>query len=379
MSRGYIRTIADLEREYYLDPQRRDYLQKDAPVITGTTGVYNPIYGMKVWEWLNMEINAWSLIPKAPWNQSGWRVITARGAATVSDGVAENGAIPATIKPTFAAVKTIPKTVAHAFDVSEVQQYLGTVDDSLGDTMAFLREYFAKEHVEHINKMLLKDVSAEAAAASAARTTADKYRVESLDRIVSNDSEEDAFGGTYDDWFDIYDLDRDSATTADAYVDHNSGTDRTFTMSMLDTAIDTVAENSGHEPTVILTGHDTRQRILQEQEVMQRYVEPKKIKVGINGVQTASGIEAGFNVATYRDLPIIVSKDVTKDTISRVYVLNTDLMEIGVAKPTQYFESGMSKGDPFGIDRLGDEGMYRTMAEIKCFNFKAQGKIRDLK
>ena len=52
---------------------------------------------------------------------------------------------------------------------------------------------------------------------------------------------------------------------------------------------------------------------------------------------------------------------------------------IDIAKPTQYFEAGMNSGDPFGIDKLANEGMYRTMGELKCRFFKAQGKIRDLK
>lgn len=369
MSRGYIRTIADMERDYYIDPQRSYYLSKsDEPVITTTTGVYNPIYGMKVWSQLNQEVNAWSVLPKEVWNQSGWRVITARADATVTGGIAENGNLPETGKPTWAQLSTKPKSVAHTFDVSEVQQYLGNVDDSLGDTMAFMRDYYATEHVEHINKMLLTD-----------NDTLAGNNVDSIDRVCGSYSEIAGCSQTAGD-LDIYGLDRDATGTwADAYVDHNSGVDRTFTMSMLDTVIDGITELSGKEPNVLLTGYDTRQRILQEQEVMQRYVEPKKVSVGMNGVQTASGIEAGFSVATYRDIPIFVSKDVPKDTISRIYCLNTDFLKIRVAKPTQYFEAGMDKGDPFGINRLGNEGLYRTMAELICYNFRAQGKVRDIK
>ena len=366
--RGYIKTIHDLEQMYYIDPQERQYLTKtDAPVITTTTGVYNPIYGAKTWIQLNQEINAWSVLPKIPWNQSGWRVITARGDTPPTGGVAEDGAIPDTIKPTWATVSTKPKTVVHAFSASEVQQFLGTVDDSIGDTMAALREYFSAEHAEHLNKMLLTD-----------NDTLAGNNVESIDRIVGSYSEINGVGQDTGD-LDIYSLDRDGgASWADAYVDHNSGTDRTFTMDMLDTAIRTIKVNSGYKPNVILTGEDTLDRILQEQLTMQRYTDTKPISVGVNGV-TVEGINTGFSVATYRDIPIITSKDVPKDTISRVYFLNTDFLKIKVAKPTQYFETGMSKGDPFGIDKIGDEGMYRTMAELICFNFRAQGKIRDLK
>ena len=382
--RGYIKTIQDLEQMYYIDPQMRGFLTKtDAPVISSTTGVYNPIYGAKAWVMLNQEINVWSVLPKIPWNQSGWRVITARSATKGTGGVAENGAIPATTKPTWALLKATPRSIAHPFSASEVMQFLGEngADDTLGDTMGALREYFAKEHPEHLNKMLMEDASAEALAAGADRTTTDQYDLESLDRIISNDSEEDAFGSTYHHWFDPWGttVDRDSGTTYDSYVSHASGIDRTFTMDMLDTAIRSIKVNSGYRPNVIITGEDTLERIVQEQMTMQRYVDVSVGNAGISvdGVKT-EGIDTGMNVASYRGIPIITSQDVPQDTISRIFFVNTDFLKIKVAKPTQYFETGMSKGDPFGIGKLGDEGMYRTMAEVVCFNFLAQGKIRDL-
>ena len=150
-------------------------------------------------------------------------------------------------------------------------------------------------------------------------------------------------------------------------------------MDMLDTAIRSIKVNSGYRPNVIITGEDTLERIVQEQMTMQRYVDVSVGNAGISvdGVKT-EGIDTGMNVASYRGIPIITSQDVPQDTISRIFFVNTDFLKIKVAKPTQYFETGMSKGDPFGIGKLGDEGMYRTMAEVVCFNFLAQGKIRDL-
>ena len=367
--RGYIKTIADLEQMYYIDPQMRRYLTKDdAPVLSDTTGVYNPIYGAKTWVQFNEEVNAWSLLPKEAWTRSGWRAVTARGASPPTGGVAENAALPDTIKPTFAVVTTKPKTVVHTFNTSMIQQFLGKIDDSIGDTMAWLRDYFSREHVSHINKMLLAD-----------NDTVVASNIESIDRVTGSISEEAGCVDAGD--LDIYSLDRseNSYAWADAYVDHNSGTARTFTMDMLDTAIDTITEDSGHEPNIILTGYDTRKRILQEQLVMQEYIEPKKVSIGINGATTAEGVDAGFNVASYRGIPIFVSQDVPKDTISRVYLLNNEFLKIRVSHPTMYFENGISKGDPFAIDKLGDEGAYVTAAELICYNFAAQGKVRDLK
>jgi hypothetical protein len=49
-----------------------------------------------------------------------------------------------------------------------------------------------------------------------------------------------------------------------------------------------------------------------------------------------------------------------------------------IAKPTQYFETGIEQGNPFAINKFNSEGLYRTLGEIKCTALQTQGKIRDL-
>ena len=36
-------------------------------------------------------------------------------------------------------------------------------------------------------------------------------------------------------------------------------------------------------------------------------------------------------------------------------------------------------GNPFGVGKLGNQGLYRTMGETACSFFKGQGKITNLK
>ena len=60
-------------------------------------------------------------------------------------------------------------------------------------------------------------------------------------------------------------------------------------------------------------------------------------------------------MATYNGVPIIPSKDVQTDTLSRMYFLDTDYVYFSTAIPTQYFESGIETGDPFAINRLGQK------------------------
>jgi hypothetical protein len=248
-----------------------------------------------------------------------------------------------------------------------METFLGTKDDGLGDVMKVLREEMAKHHVEMINKMLLTEAG-----------TLAGNNIESIDRVVSSyqevtDCSLDANDG------DIYGIDRDAAASwADSYVDENNGTARTFTIDLLDTALTNLRINGG-SPKVILTGYDTQERIQQALQAQQRFLGEKQIVPTYNGVKGIEGIAGGFNVATYQGIPIICSKDVKQDTLSRIYILDTDYLFMKIAKPTQYFEDGMSKDSPFGINYLGDEGLYRTMGELICTRFNVHGKIRDLK
>lgn len=384
-----IKTIEDLEKLYY-SPEGAEFIQKaDAPVKTSTTGVYNAVYGAFAWAWLNQEANAFGILPKYPWARSGWRVITARagvgsGATGTYGGVAEGGTLPETTKPTFAEVSTKPKQMTLTFESSSIQDYIvnETNDDAYGG-MEQMRTIMAIQHKENINKALLADVSAAAAAASADYSGTDDF--ETLDRIISNDSEEDAFGGTYNAFFDIYGLDRDTATTNDAVVSHNSGTDRELTDDLLRDLLADVREAGGKDPTVLLTGHDTYAKIQGLYSTFIRYnqVGEANVEVGVNGIQTTKGAPIGLHVPTLYGIPLIVSKDVTKDTISRIYALDTSDPEgfgvprlgVMIAKPTMYFEAR----DPFVVEKLSYKGMFVTTGEVVCRHFPSQGKMRDLK
>jgi hypothetical protein len=375
--RNYINTIQDMENVYY-GAGAKIIGKTDAPVISTTTGVYNAVFGLNAWTMLNQEANAFGVLPKYVQKRSGWRVVTARAGTLGTGGVAENGSIPESTKPTFAEVSAKPKTIAHTFNVSEVQSVLAGLpdDDAIGD-MQWMRQYFTVQHVEHMNKMLMKDVS-----------TLASNNLESIDRVCSSKGEVDAGLADAND-ADIHGLDRDGVTTYDAYVSHASGTDRTLTDSIIRTGLYNVRTNGG-QTNFILTGDDTYSSIqgLYDPQVRYAPLGQANIKVGVNGVQSKDGIGVGIDVATIYGKPLLTTKDTEKDTISRIYLLDTTDPEgygeprlgIRVAKPTQYFEAGMNtSAGPFGINKLADEGMFRTMAELIATALHAQGKIRDLK
>ena len=375
MARDYIRTITDMERYFYGAGNAMGYsysgselLKADAPMLSTTAGIYQAIYGRKVWSQLNQEFNAFSILPKRPWERSGWRVITERPSFAVGGGLAENATLPDTTKPTFQHIAAKPKTIAHTFDMSETAMFLADKDDGLGDIRAVLKEEMGKHHAEHINRMLTEDV-----------TTVAGNNFESLDRVtVGNNS---MVSGTHYDAGDedMYSIDR-SANSWSFAEDSASATatDRVLSLDHLDEIFRLTWERGGN-PKVILTGYDTLMRLQQLLQSQQRFLEEKRVTPTYNGVKGVPGIEAGFIVATYNGIPIIPSKDVAKDTLSRMYFLDTDYLYFSTAIPTQYFESGIETGDPFAINRLGQEGMYRTMGELWTTFFGGHASIRDLK
>ena len=379
MARNYVRTITDMERYYYGAGNSMGYsysgselLKADAPMLSTTGGTYNAIYGRKVWSQMNQEFNAFSILPKRPWDRSGWRVLTDKpNSGAVHGGVAENATLPDTVKPTFQHVAAKPKTVVHTFDMSETAIFLADKDDGMGDIRSVLKEEMGKHHAEMTNKMLLLDVD----------TTADNG-FESIDRVTTGDSTGMTAGTHYTAGReDIYSINRDGSANSWSYAEVNAdtgATDRVLSLDQLDDLFQKIWVRGGN-PKVMLTGYDTLMRLQQLLQSQQRFMEEKRVTPTYNGVKGVPGMEAGFVVATYNGVPIIPSKDVKADTISRMYFLDTDYMYFSTAIPTQYYESGIETGDPFAINRLGQEGMYRTMGELWTTFFGGQGSIRDLK
>ena len=202
--------------------------------------------------------------------------------------------------------------------------------------------------------------------------------IESLDRVTTGNNS--MTSGTHYDTNDedIYSIDRSAQTWSFAEDNADSSSaNRTLTLDHIDDLFQKIWVRGGN-PKVMLTGYDTLMRIQQLLQSQQRFMEEKRVVPTYNGVKGVPGVEAGFIVATYNGVPIIPTKEMASDGISRVYMMDTDYLYFSTGKPTQYFESGIETGDPFAINRLGQEGLYRTMGEIWTTFFGGQGSIRDL-
>jgi len=212
---GYIKTIKDLENATYgIRGGFSNQLLKGAGIATlsganglvghdttlslngtsaamgGSLGaVYNKIYGQKVWSMINQEVNALSILPKRPYTQSGWRVMTQRpmggGNATFGTGsnpggfgtqsysagnamadphadeiggTQENASIGTgndiqPLAPVYQTLFMSPKIIAHMFDYSELAAEMAKIDDGIGDLRAMIREDMGKLHAEVQSKM----------------------------------------------------------------------------------------------------------------------------------------------------------------------------------------------------------------------------------
>ena len=192
----------------------------------------------------------------------------------------------------------------------------------------------------------------------------------SLDDIVTQDTQK--YGGallntSYG--VDVYNLQSDnSATTtrtaggpfAAAYSSDNAGVARNLTLSLMDYNFQYIRQNGG-EPKLIVTGLDQYDRLNQLLQAQQRFVDVTDYIVGAGDERTYPGTRAGFQLATYRGIPILPDPDTAKSVStgyaylgSNVYVLDTDYLEIAVMYPTQYVENR----DYFAMKQSGEEKSY---------------------
>ena len=402
-----IKTIDELEALY--DGYNRNLVRKaDAPVTTSTTGVFNAIFGAYAWAQLNLEANAFGILPKYPWDKSGFRVITAKptlntnSGNTALGGTAEGGTIAETVKPTLQEIDIRPKTAQLPFSASEVMEWLATHSkDDIWGGLGSLRLYMAVQHKEFLNRMLLADVESVAAGASGANTGTTDF--ETLDRIISSDAEEDAVGGSqtgqYDPWAANATVDRDSGTNFDCTVESASGTIGTngvLTDDTLRSFLRKIRIAAGKDPNVFLGSHEVYSEIqglyMPSVRIPNPYGEAL-VQIDVNGIQTFKGTGVGIHVDSIYGIPFIPSKDAPSNSadsseIGRLFALDTSDAEgygyprigISIAIPTEYYEATRrSPAYPFVNNAFVEKGVFRTMGETVCRHFKSQGKIRDIK
>lgn len=366
------------------------------PVYSTAADWYQPVFGRKVWSFLAYDQNVMAIIPKERWMQSGWRMLTSaaqawtHAGAELTAGIAREGTLPETISITPTIQSVQPKEVMHTWATHEIYAFLSSVDDSVAIIPEMRRE-IGEEHASIINTTLIQ--SAEYLAANASADWAGTNNFESLDRLVSEDAEEDTLGGTHDTYYDAYvsygttAVDRDTGTTYDAIVEApggSIGTDGDLTVSSIDLVWRQIKENKG-TPDVILTGADFIIALSEILEPERRFVGEAQVVPTFAGVRgLAPGVEGSFTVSTFRGIPMIDSPNVRctdssdGDTISKMFMLDTDFIRFRTAMPTKYMEEKSEYVTYHVNDSLRIEGGYLTVGELIMYRFNVQGKLRDI-
>jgi hypothetical protein len=369
---------------------------KDAGTVTTqlSPSYYNIVYGAQVWAQINLEQNIFGILPKTTWPRSGWRAIASLSVTSESSLVTtETGTIPGPYYPGIKVLRTKPKIVATSFEISEVMEELSARSaDDIWAGLNQLRIWYGREFGKQINALL--GAKAVGSSSSDVPSLDPNSQLISLDQIVASQSEVTGVYGTavpttISNNINIYGLYRlDSDTWSGGVVIHNNGTPTSLTDNMIQT-VNTQTMIKGANPAgrIWLTGPDTWAKInaLYLQFVRYMPITEAKIAPGPMGWQYVdSGNEAGFRVAQLYGYPMVLSTDVAKDTISRIYLLDTTDFEnlgaprlgVAVLRPVEYFETNTQL---FPVLRqFVFRGVYRFIGDTVARFLPGQGKIRDI-
>ena len=353
--------------------------------------------------------------------------------ASRSRPITETGALPQIDSSAFQRVDSLPRIVASAFGVSIIGQITSGLEGGMGDNLAVEQEAAARDHIKEINQELLLRATTRITSGAGASGTAeildgggfarpgDTFGEEDSDTAKTyygTDAQGDAvfsgggnLGATGDIAYvksragftsldDIVEQDgrtiagRSVTAGADVYnqatraaggwntaatVLDNDGTGRNLNLTLLDQAIREVRIN-GADPDVILMGYDQFDRLSSLLQAQQRYMDWGEFVVKVGDESTLPGSHAGFQVATYRGIPVIVDPDTPKSYStsglmgSNVYVMDTRYMELAVAAPTQYIDNR----DFFQANAFVLRGLFYTIGELRALRMDAHAKITDL-
>jgi hypothetical protein len=419
-----------------------DFFRKQTYLQMSDT--FTATYGKKVWDSLNNKAVTFNAIKKVDWGPTvGWRLRTDRGTGR-SRPITETGSLPTIDVSNYVGVYGYPKQIGTTFGVSLKSQAVSGLEGGIGNQFAVEQEGSSRDHIKEINKELMAGTSYIVSGGSvttfviggakAAWALADHFKigdtlafydvsagaveetqggvvtnvdittgtitvstmavapvdgdivyiksrngVTSLDDVLMEDA---ATVGGQKSYSEIYNLTTRTAGgyAAPALVSYNNGASRNLSLTLVDSTFQNIRQNGG-EPKLIITGLDQYDRFNQLLQAQQRFVDVTDYIVGVGDERTYPGTRAGFQLATYRGVPILPDPDTAKsistaDAVlgSNFYVLDTDYIEIAVMYPTQYIENR----DYFAANSLVMRGLFLTVMEMRTLRPDVHAKLADL-
>ena len=396
--------------------------------------VFTATFGRRVWDALNNQTKLWNALRKVEWGPTvGWRNRTDRGASR-SRPITETAVLPTVDVSNYVSINSNPRIVASDFGVSVLGQLLSGLEGGMGDNLAVEQEATARDHIKELNQEILLSSStlttgAETVAQGEYFRQGDTWRDDSADtNLIAGrtgaGAETPIVGDTinfnpdtadgrlvsvfsragFTSLDDIVEADgrtiagitpaaarsakaynqtgaRTAGTwNAGAVILDNDGIARNLSLALVDNTLRTPRLN-GASPDLFLTNYDQYDRLTQILQAQQRYMGWEEFVVKIGDEQTLPGSHTGFQVASYRGIPVLPDPDVAFGVIvgdtdigSFFYCLDTKFLEIAIAAPTQYIDNR----DFFQANAFVLRGLFYTAGELRCYRFNAQAKLTDL-
>jgi hypothetical protein len=393
---------------------------------------FTAVYGEKVWDTLQSQTRFWNMLRRVPWGpRTGWRNRDIRNTSTRP--IKGSGALPDIATANYQNIEALPKSIVTMLGVDHEAQFLSGLEGGIGDALSQEQTWAEIDHIKDINGELLASTSSVVVATGASGTgqvspfanfrvgdtifsaglggagttgvitiigatgiltwtgggsltdgnmvhIKARAGITSIDDVIEQDGR--TYIGANDGDSDAYNLTtRTIDTYAAAVVLDNDGVARDISTDLLDEAIREVRLNGG-EPDLIVTGLEQVDNVAALLQAQQRFMDVGEFRVKVGNEETLPGFRLGFNLATYKGIPVFGDPDTARGftepgvaTGSNVYVLDTRWIEVAVAQMTRYFESK----DFLQNNALVYEGLFWTMAELRVVDITKQAKIVDLK
>jgi len=378
-------SFEDYVNAYYggtLGISKRYGITKDGTTLDTTDGDYfNVMFGASVFNQLNTRSEVFKLLDKAGWTQSGWRVMYQRHANTA--GVAEGAALGTADHPELKEMSATIKEISTRWDTTTRAELLADADDGIKGLAAFLRKENGEAHAFYLDKQLLASVNTSDAATVAQDDS--NNNLESIDKMTTSTTAVAADSDIANHIEDMYLVDRGAAgytewmQPAACIQGSTEGTAEALTIDKLDTLIRSCLENgANYQDLFFLTGHDTLYNLKSKLTTLSNSLGQFDVRAqaaaSLNGVAGEGGLNFDTRVGYYDGIPIYVSQHVTKDTASKIYLLDRTAMELRIAAPTTYIASE----NLVTTNAMKKQFAFITAGELIVKRFNTSGKITDL-
>jgi len=378
-------SFEDYVNAYYggtLGISKRYGITKSATELTTADADYfNVMFGASVFNQLNTRSEVFKLLDKAGWTQSGWRVMYQRHANTT--GIAEGQSLGTADQPELKEMSATIKEVSTRWDTTTRAELLADADDGIKGLAAFLRKENGEAHAFYLDKQLLASVNTSDDATVAQDDS--NNNMESIDKMTTSTAAVAADSDIPNHIEDMYLVDRGAAgytewmQPAACIQGDTPGTAEALTIDKLDTLIRSSLENgANYQDLFFLTGHDTLYTLKSKLTVLSSSLGQFDIRqqaaASLNGVAGEGGLNFDTRVGYYDGIPIYVSQHVTKDTASKIYLLDRTAMELRIAAPTTYIASE----NLVTTNALKKQFAFITAGELIVKRFNTSGKITDL-